>query len=63
MNEVFANCVEEDKAAGEITFQMDTSQIVKLLHSIFYSAYLTSHVFQIQHIMDMYDIHLRILNP
>lgn len=63
LNEVFTNCVEEGKAAGEITLKMDTSQIAKLLHSIFYGAYLTSHVFQTQHVMDMYDLHLRILNP
>lgn len=63
LDAVFTNCVEEGKAAGEITLKMDTSQIVKLLHSIFYGAYLTAHVFQTQNVMEMYDLHLNILNP
>lgn len=62
LSQVFTTCVEEGKQTGDITSKLETSHIVKLLHTIFYGAYLTAHLYN-SDVMEMYELHLRFLNP
>lgn len=62
LSQVFTTCVEEGKQTGDITSKLETSHIVKLLHTIFYGAYLTAHLYN-SDVMEMYELHLRLLNP
>lgn len=61
LSQVFTTCVEEAKSTGDITNKLETSHIVKLLHTIFYGAYLTAHLYN-SDVMEMYELHLRFLN-
>lgn len=60
--QLFTTCVEEGKQFGDITSNLATPDIVKLLHTIFYGAYLTAHLYR-SDVMEMYELHLRFLNP
>ncbi|WP_134703359.1 TetR/AcrR family transcriptional regulator [Ammoniphilus sp. YIM 78166] len=57
----FFHYVEEGKAAHELRTDLTSDEMVNVLFTIFYGAFLTSHLCQTKDIMEMYRLHLKLI--
>jgi AcrR family transcriptional regulator len=59
LGELFYQFLVEAKEDGEITVDLSAEELVKIMFSIFYGAYLTAHMYQSKDIMSFYELHLK----
>jgi len=59
LGDLFASFLNEAQAVGEIRPEESIEDLVKMLFSIFYGAYLTAHIYRERDIMKIYELHLR----
>ncbi|USG67159.1 TetR/AcrR family transcriptional regulator [Brevibacillus ruminantium] len=59
--ELFQRCVEEAMEDREIAADRDVNELVIGLFTIFYGAYLTTHLYQSQDFISFYELHLKLL--
>lgn len=58
---LFYQFIEEAKEDGDISVQLPTDDLVKIMFTIFYGAYLTAHIYHSNQFMEYYDLHLKLL--
>ncbi|NOU57866.1 TetR/AcrR family transcriptional regulator [Brevibacillus borstelensis] len=61
LDDLFRRCVEQAMADGEIAADADVNDLVMGLHTIFYGAYLTAHIYQSQDFLGCYELHAKLL--
>lgn len=61
LGSLFYQFLEEAKEDGSIPDRVPTEDLVKVLFSIFYGAYLTAHLYNSVDFMEFYDLHLNLL--
>ncbi|MDE3839127.1 TetR family transcriptional regulator [Bacillus methanolicus] len=61
LGDIFYKYIEEAKQDGEIMTDKTTDDLVKILFTIFYGAYLTSHIYSSRDFMEYYRLHLDLI--
>jgi len=61
LGDLFHQYLSEAQAEGEVRGDRSVDELVKMLFSIFYGAYLTAHIYQERDVMSMYELHLAAL--
>jgi len=61
LGDLFRRFLAEAREDGEIRTDLSIDDLVKMLFSIFYGAYLTAHIYQERDIMNVYELHLQSL--
>ncbi|EIJ78401.1 transcriptional regulator [Bacillus methanolicus PB1] len=61
LGDIFYKYIEEAKQDGVIMTDKTTDDLVKILFTIFYGAYLTSHIYSSRDFMDYYRLHLDLI--
>lgn len=61
LGELFYHYLTEAKEDGAISDDRPVEDLVKVVFSIFYGAYLTAHIYQERDIMKVYEMHLQTL--
>jgi len=59
LGDLFHRFISEARHDGEIRSDRSIDDLVQLLFSIFYGAYLTAHIYQERDIMKVYEMHLQ----
>lgn len=59
LSAMFAQYVDEAKADQQISDQIATPDLVKMMFTIFYGAFLTAHLVQTKDIMSIYELHMQ----
>jgi len=61
LGDLFTQFLSEAREDGEVRSDLLVEDMVKMLFSIFYGAYLTAHIYQERDIMKVYELHLQLL--
>jgi AcrR family transcriptional regulator len=61
LGELFYRFIEEAKEDGHIQTERSTDDLVKIMFTIMYGAYLTAHIYSSKEIMAFYELHLDLL--
>jgi AcrR family transcriptional regulator len=61
LGELFYRFIEEAKEDCQISKERSTEDLVKVIFTIFYGAYLTAHIYNSKDIMEYYELHLNLL--